>query len=229
MTDFLSYMDFPIKREHLVDADLYKLMGYKGQKPEASILELVERMWSKLVDCCTPHAGYRLLDGGRYETDKVKVADAVLHTGPIIAEAMGEASSIAIFTVTLGAGYDKWMQEIKQEDNIMHEFVANSMATVVAESITEELIAVLRKNVQEQGLKATNNYSPGYCGWPLMEQQLLFSFLPNGISGITLTESCLMLPIKSVSGIIGVGENALKRPYGCAVCNMQKRCHHRKL
>ena len=50
MTDFLSYMDFPIKREHLVDADLYKLMGYKGQVPEASILELIERMWSRLVD-----------------------------------------------------------------------------------------------------------------------------------------------------------------------------------
>lgn len=218
-------MDFPLKREHLVEHDLYRLMGYKNQKPDSPILEMVDLLWDKMIVCCTPHAGYRLLEGGFYKPGKVKVENVIFHTGPVISEAMMEATSIAIFTVTLGSGYDQWMEEIKREENIVFEYVANCMASTVTESITEELINVLRRDVSEQGLKITNNYSPGYCGWPLKEQRLLFSFLPQDISGITLTESCLMLPIKSVSGIIGVGKNALKRPYKCAVCNLREQCH----
>ena len=221
----LNYNNIPLQRSHLKDIALYKLMGYKGHVPDDDILELVEQLWSQLVPLCHPWAGYRVLDGGQVGREQVRAGEAVLHTGPVIAEAMQEASSIAVFTVTLGTGYDKWMEDIKAQDNIMYEFVANSMGSILADSLTEDLIGVLRSAAADQGLKITNNYSPGYCGWHLSEQKLLFSLLPDGISGITLTDSCLMLPIKSVSGIIGVGKNAQKRPYGCAVCNMILTCH----
>lgn len=228
MKDNIIYQHFPLKKGYLNDVDLYKLMGYKGHKPEESILKLIEELWNSLKDLCVPYAGYCILKGGKHGQNEVIVNDLVLQTGPVIAEAMGEASEIAIFTATLGVGYDVWMEQIKSEDNILNEFIANSMATVIIESITEELIALLKHSVAGQELTITNNYSPGYCGWSLFEQRKLFSLLPNDVSGITLTESCLMLPIKSVSGIIGVGKNVIKRPYRCAVCDMRTRCHYSK-
>ena len=223
--DDLKYMNLSLRRPHLKDAALWRMMGYKGHVPDNDILKLVERLWDALFPDCKPWGGYRLMDGGREGEREVRVGNSLFHTGAVIAEAMQEATSIAVFTVTLGAGYDQWMEEIKAEDNIMHEFVANSMGSVIVDSITEDLIDELRTNAAFSGLKITNNYSPGYCGWHLSEQKLLFSLLPDGISGITLTDSCLMLPIKSVSGIVGVGEKAIKRPYGCAVCDMKTLCH----
>ena len=61
-------------------------------------------------------------------------------------------------------------------------------------------------------------YSPGYCGWHVSQQQLLFSMLPPSPCGVRLNDSSLMYPIKSVSGIIAVGSRVKKQKYGCELC-----------
>jgi|GEM_PF-135854 len=48
-------------------------------------------------------------------------------------------------------------------------------------------------------------YSPGYCGWPLTGQQRLFAAFDPAEIGVTLTSSCLMCPLKSVSGVLVAG------------------------
>jgi hypothetical protein len=60
------------------------------------------------------------------------------------------------------------------------------------------------------------------------DQFKLFSLLPENFCGIRLTDSALMIPIKSVSGIIGIGENVERKNYPCEICNM-KDCYRKKL
>ena len=48
-------------------------------------------------------------------------------------------------------------------------------------------------------------YSPGYCGWHVSGQINLFNTLTPEKIGITLGESCLMNPLKSVSGVLVAG------------------------
>jgi hypothetical protein len=45
-------------------------------------------------------------------------------------------------------------------------------------------------------------YSPGYCGWNVTGQRALFAHLDPHELGITLNESCLMHPVKLVSGVL---------------------------
>jgi len=45
-------------------------------------------------------------------------------------------------------------------------------------------------------------FSPGYCGWHVSGQKRLFARLQPESIGITLNDSCLMQPLKSVSGVI---------------------------
>jgi len=60
--------------------------------------------------------------------------------------------------------------------------------------------------------------SPGYCGWDVSEQQKLFSLVNDMRIGIKLTESSLMIPIKSISGLWGFGEKLKKKEYNCNKC-----------
>ena len=98
------------------------------------------------------------------------------------------------------------------------------MGSVLAEACVARLEQQLDSDLN---VPHTLPYSPGYCGWRVTEQHLLFGMLPDRPCGIELTESSLMYPIKSVSGIIGIGSRVERKPYGCAICR-NTACYKRR-
>jgi hypothetical protein len=87
--------------------------------------------------------------------------------------------------------------------------------------VIDWLAARIEERAAAEGRKITNHYSPGYCGWNVAEQQRLFALLPPGFCGVRLTPSSLMVPIKSISGVIGLGPEVRKRDYECNVCEVE--------
>ena len=88
--------------------------------------------------------------------------------------------------------------------------------------------AELEKEFGAKGLGISYPYSPGYCGWKVSDQQILFSLLPNQPCGVSLTASSLMCPIKSVSGVVGIGRQMTRQKYGCELCG-KKDCYKNRL
>ena len=97
---------------------------------------------------------------------------------------------------------------------------------MVTESAADIVESEVNKEANENGLKCTNRYSPGYCGWNVFEQHKFFSFLPDKFCGIELSESALMTPVKSVSAVIGIGKNCEKKEYQCSLCSLEN-CYKR--
>jgi hypothetical protein len=64
----------------------------------------------------------------------------------------------------------------------------------------------------DSGLLVVVRFIPGYCNWLLSDQQKLFELIGGNNCGVKLTESSLMILIKSVSGVIGVGAEVKKDP-----------------
>ena len=94
------------------------------------------------------------------------------------------------------------------------------MGSEIVESAMDKIQDDLEQKMEADGLHITDRYSPGYCGWSVGEQHKLFSFFPDNFCGITLTASSLMQPIKSVSGVIGIGSNVRRKGYVCQQCDM---------
>lgn len=74
----------------------------------------------------------------------------------------------------------------------------------------------------------TNRFSPGYCHWNVSDQHKLFSLFDEAPRGVTLTDSALMNPVKSISGVIGICENVKYKDYHCRLCK-SKDCTYRKV
>jgi hypothetical protein len=100
------------------------------------------------------------------------------------------------------------------------------MGSEVVERTADWLEKRLIEQIVPLGWSSTNRYSPGYCDWHVAEQHSLFSLLPEGFCGITLTPSALMVPIKSISGIIGLGPDVQRGEYQCSICEL-KDCFRR--
>ncbi len=90
--------------------------------------------------------------------------------------------------------------------------------------------AMVRREAGAVGACVTLRYSPGYCDWDVAQQRKLFKIFELDDIGVRLTEECLMIPQKSVSGIIGVGwgDRRLIAMSPCRHCEKKGDCKHRR-
>jgi len=141
---------------------------------------------------------------------------------------MKEAEKLALFVCTAGEGFTTRSHEYNKEGNYLKGFIVDTMGSWVVERAMDLIQEKLENVLRGLEMHITNRYSPGYCNWPVSDQQSLFSLLPELPCNIRLTGSSLMVPIKSVSGIIGIGKKVKKRGYTCDICN-NKTCIYRNI
>jgi len=120
------------------------------------------------------------------------------------------ADSLALFVATLGERVSTRITELFAADDMARGFVLDAIASVSADLLTDRLTVRYRERVSHGGT-AVLGYSPGYCGWHISAQRKLFRRLGPGEIGISLNESCLMQPLKSVSGVLVAGAGPIHR------------------
>ncbi|MDR0812018.1 MAG: hypothetical protein LBN23_07100 [Paludibacter sp.] len=156
------------------------------------------------------------------------VASVKLETGKMVAAYMRNAEFYALFACTAGEIFTKLTKKYNAEGNYLEGYVADALGSLTVENAMDKIQATLENQMLAEGMKITNRYSPGYCNWAVAGQRELFQLVGGNPTGISLTESCLMVPIKSVSGIIGIGKNVKKQAYKCDICN-NRECIYRKI
>lgn len=160
----------------------------------------------------------------------IKPAGALsgLDIGVQISGYMKGAEYIAIFVCTAGELFSQLADMYNKEGEYLDAYVADSIGSLTVEKTMDRIQAELEMEMNKENLKISNRYSPGYCNWPLSGQVPLFGLMEGNPVPVSLTPSCLMIPVKSVSGIIGIGKEMKKREYACRICN-NKTCIYRKL
>lgn len=182
------------------------------------VSEIVEKTFTELKESKEIIGGYRILD----------YREVHLDTGRRISGYMKGADRIALFLCTAGKAFTELSHLYQQNGDFLEAFVVESIGSATVENAMDKVQQYLEEEITGQGQKITNRYSPGYCEWSLSGQRDLFAYIGDHPTGITINESCLMQPIKSVSGIIGIGDEVKKRPYGCDICNSSS-CVYRNI
>lgn len=208
----------------LSEADIYLAMGYRGNKPDENICALVAEVYTEIQTLCKPRYMFQPLEAELIARKGVRVGDVEFSPGGIIGSYLPGLTHICLFVATAGKEYDAYLHQLKAQDNIVKEYVADSIGSVIAETCVTRLGEELDTDCE---LRHTLPYSPGYCGWDICEQQKLFSLFPSQPCGITLSDSFLMSPVKSVSGFYGLGKELHPQPYRCEIC-ANKHCYKRK-
>lgn len=198
--------------------ELYRSMGYGTGTPDAELCGMLDRQLDRIEAVCRPRCGYELYHAEAVGERDVTLRGQKIRTGAIITPFFREAEYFALFVATAGVEFDRWLHDLKYEGDIVQEFIADAVGSEIAEAAARDLANRLAVRMNERGMRISNSYSPGYCGWPVTEQQRLFALLPPSPCGVTLSPSSLMSPIKSVSGVIAVGARVEKMAYGCALC-----------
>lgn len=171
--------------------------------------------------------GYRILSLDACNEDTLTLGGLLFETGKIITKPFRKADHVAVFACTAGPGIQTACVDFITKGESLKAYIMDTVGTVVVEKAMNRIATELEREAAQSGWQCTNRYSPGYCGWRVDEQQKLWSLLPAGYCGITLNAASLMTPVKSISGMIGLGQQVIKTPYACSGCNM-KHCLYKK-
>ncbi len=197
-------------------SELYEQMGYEQAVPDEATVKETDMIIAEAKGFLRPRFCFFV---------QRELPDFAI--GKIIERQLKGAEAYAFFLCTAGVEYEAFQERLKKEGDMVRVFIADALGSVIAEKAADQMELSLQENIDKLGWHHTNRFSPGYCGWHVSQQQLLFPLFKGETCGVKLTESSLMLPIKSVSGIIGLGPNVRHLDYTCGLCDF-KQCYKRK-
>lgn len=196
--------------------DIYEAMGYQGAHPDEATLHETQAILNEVRAWLRPQFCFFVAR---------KLPD--FEMGRIIEKQLQGSEAYTFFICTCGQKYETYQAQLKAEGDMVRVYIADALGSVIAEKCADEMEKNLQKSIEKLGWYHTNRFSPGYCGWHVSQQQKLFPLFKGETCGVKLTESSLMLPIKSISGIIGIGKDVRRLDYTCGLCQFEK-CYKRK-
>ncbi len=213
---------------------LCRAMGLpNGVRPSAATSGLLDQAQALFLELAAPRAVFRDIDvptfarvfaGAHRNDERTPVADIY-----------PRAEALALYVATLGTPV---------ADAIGELFATNEPALGYAlDTLASESSALLSSVAGEEvGTRCSSgcltrpdshslSYSPGHCGWDVSGQHALFEFVrPDRSIGVTLNDSSLMQPMKSVSGVVIVAPldaHATVLDYDCCRACSTRHCTHR--
>ena len=127
---------------------------------------------------------------------------------------------MAIFVLTTGNRLEDMVNHLVEEGLVFQATVLDAIGSAAVEALANSVQERIGEMAASEGLCISRRFSPGYCDWHIGQQRMLFQALAADHAGVRLTEKCLMLPQKSVSGVIGIGPcDTVDRYNPCPTCD----------
>jgi len=223
-----SFNDLTLNKEYLST-----MLGFPdGILPEP-FDEYVLEAFREAGSLCNIRGAYYLSSKSEFSSDNsnVNIDGIEFEIGKTVAKELKNSEQFAVFICTAGEEISLRSQKLLAGENPVLGYVCDILGSMIVETATDLLQNEIKRTANVNGLGITNRYSPGYCKWNVSDQHKLFSLFPPNCCGIQLTDSALMHPIKSLSGIIGIGKEVKYREYTCDLCSQAgcfHKSHHRK-
>jgi len=221
MYKVVSEFDFRLTTE-----DVLKGQGIDPGRASDRLIETAASVIEETHSLLKPAALYTVIDVTEFEHKRISFEGGFFE-GTLVAKALAGADHLNIALCTIGEALEKRVEEMMNEDPVKALALDGAgIAAVRKVSITvEDIISAEACNLKlNLGMRA----QPGQEGWPIEQQRQVFEILPGDVIGMRLTESCLMIPRKSVSFVIPRGNKLSDAVSPCDFCSKRNRCDWRK-
>jgi hypothetical protein len=221
--------DIPLSSIVINPDDVLRALGYSKSSAPAPVIDKIKLLLSIFNEYVIPAGGFVLFSNLKViiRDDSFSVGNIEFKSGNTIASQLADSEYIAAIIATAGSKVREMSIRLIDNGELLDGYIVDTIGSLAAESAADFVQNYVEDQAARDGLKVTNRLSPGYCGWDVSEQHKLFSLLPDNFCRVTLNESALMIPIKSISAVVGIGKNARKGPYPCSICDIEK-CYMRK-
>ncbi len=197
--------------------DVLRFQGYKKGRdiPDATVLALFDEALALGESLMEPRFVYRAAKVTGQGPDVIQAGGEKLHI-PEIGRLWGTLEAVGAGICTVGCAIEDRVRELWEERELPLAMMLDSVGSAAVESLAEYVNDLLCQAAIPSSMRVTNRVSPGYAGW-------------DTASDVTLNDSCVMVPGKSISILVGIGPEARVDHYftQCRRCWMRD-CDYRR-
>ncbi|TET58215.1 MAG: hypothetical protein E3J50_00285 [Dehalococcoidia bacterium] len=218
-TDGKGGVDIEIDKKQV-----YHYIGYEDDhKLSARISSLVDDYAKHAHQLINPLYSYIIKDVEWARGSIAFVEDSIIFKSQVVVQLLEQCQQVAIFLVTIGKYLEETAWKLARDGLVLQATVLDAVGSDAVEKAADGVQDKIKAIAGTEGLITSRRFSPGYCDWDIGQQRMLFHALAGHTSGVRLTGECLMIPQKSISGIIGIGSpNGNVENYNpCEFCNKQ--------
>ena len=205
-------------------AEALRYMGYKHAQPDQQTFALLQDCLSELKNAVSYTACLCAIS--------ISVRDDEIDFGFLqiksrdLSKNLSGCDRAVLFAATIGAGADRLIAKygkIQPSRALILDALGSAAIEGWCNLLNEQVRAIAQKN--NRFLRP--RFSAGYGDFPIaIQPQLLTALDARRKAGIYLTDSCMMLPTKSVSAVIGVSDRPKACKTGCEICS-QTECAYK--
>ena len=192
--------------------EVARYLGYKRTTPpEADVLTLMKKAASEMQGVLKPQAVFEVFDldcqfekkdDSKWEIYKITFADVTLHSKDLGAN-LKNCKKVALMAATIGPQVDALIRKYTSLDSV-YASILQATGAMYIEEVVDLVNKEINKIAEAEGFSTRPRYSPGYGDVPLEMQKEFFRLLPCTRIGLTLMDTLIMAPEKSVTAFVGV-------------------------
>lgn len=185
------------------NSETARYLGYKKtEPPQDEVQKIIESCAQEMHSVLMPKSVFEIFplenDGGT----RLSFAD-ISFDSVDLSRNLKNCSDVAIFAATLGPQVDALIRRYECIDTV-RSAVLQSTGAMFAEEFVGLVNDEIKKVAFASGKKCRPRYSPGYGDVPLEMQREFFRLLPCTKIGLTLMDTLIMSPEKSVTAFVGL-------------------------
>lgn len=202
-----------------------RYLGYRGQPLDDTIIKQIDKNISFLEEKVKPSYMYRIFDIHE-ENGHIHLKDTnITLVGNDINNHLKGASKCAVMASTLGFKAERILNNLSKT-KISEAVIFDAVCTAKIEDVSDSCEEEIKNKVMRDGFYTNFRYSPGYGDFPLEYQKEIIKLLGcEKTMGLTVTDSSLLIPQKSVTAIIGIFKTEQnKKEKNCDTCSLKDKC-----
>lgn len=214
---------------NLSKEETLRYLGYKGTPIPQNLDKMIDRCLTLAAQTAEPKSVYARYNLQKTPQGLILEGTDVCLTGADVAAHLQNCKEVYLLAVTVGLKADRLIR-MKMTSAPDEGVIFNSAFGVAIEAVADAVEDEIRAKCAQRGLNTTWRYSPGYGDLPLDSQRDILTALgaPYKI-GLSVTDTMILTPTKSVTAIIGVTDTAAdKRQNKCDYCGNRDKCVFRK-
>ena len=216
------------------EEEVLRYQGYSKKRvktPNKNILQITEEEINRGYDLFKPRGIYSLIKISCFiSKERINLENelAFRFSKSIIDQLKG-ASHLLVGVVTIGGLLEKKVSELFSQGEYPRALALDAVGTVAVEDFSRRVRKLARQEIKKQGFNTSRHFSPGYGGWEVSQQKIIFKSILTDNIGVRLTKGYMMLPQKSLSWTIGVGKEIItpsEEDNNCGNCQYE-RCNYK--